>query len=553
MANTNNTSNLHTTQHLENYLSGIASLLSSVKIKQLQTVSEFTELATAYEKYSAGETNIRSTAIVQKELSDLEKQFQLSFANNTKVRQHTLRLLQGIEYGIINQQDVEAITEDVIFNTPNYWLASALVVIASWLKNDKPAADRALKESLRRDDYNTSLFFVLVLPLLDRDEAALQWLTYFLELQNPFALRREFAVLLETFVFDNYIPGSKALLHTYMQKWLRKVSAKQQLQDEQIVIWNMYFFSSYSFQSSKEFEVLATYSPSWPQIKEAIQFSHSHQPIEKRLITQLDISGLNRKEIKENPSELLNLLISNYSDEELPLQEKIRYNQLLLFNKGNLELTNAVLTVEQKVFTEKQNLLALLSGMAIDPDLYGITPFGCALATAYSAPLIEQSYNKYAIIATNSIPESIGITVNEQVIKTSFGNDKDEQMRNYASFWATVLKNTKARERFNYSNLILPVIVFAIGIWLGQYKWWVGAIPMAIACAILAPYLYKHYNKLKYITAQVKREEIKMGSVFKNCLDAALQTSLLIYQEDEKSTDCKAFLKTITVNDIIED
>jgi hypothetical protein len=65
-------------------------------------------------------------------------------------------ILQGVDTGIISDDTLRHTTEEVMIKAPNYWLAPSLVVLASWIRDDKDTTEKALTESLKRRLQNDS-------------------------------------------------------------------------------------------------------------------------------------------------------------------------------------------------------------------------------------------------------------------------------------------------------------------------------------------------------------------------------------------------------------
>src|SRR5207302_8254436 len=139
-----------------------------------------------------------------------------------EVRRITVGILQATDAGLVRQNTIQNVTEELMLAAPGDWLAPALVSLSSWIKDDRPLAEKAMKTAINRDDYKTSLFFSLVCRRACRSEAAAKWLTRYFHTQNPMSLDREVVVMLDALA--NGVFGGSALKEcsTKSEEWERE-------------------------------------------------------------------------------------------------------------------------------------------------------------------------------------------------------------------------------------------------------------------------------------------------------------------------------------------
>src|SRR5690606_37098083 len=145
--------------------------------------------------------------------------------------------LQSVDTGVVGADTLKFTTEEVMIKAPGYWLAPALVALAAWVRNDKDNNEKALNEALKRNDYKTTLFFMLVMRRLSRNEASLRWLERYFIHQNPHHLDREFIVVLEAVTTGVFPPAARQFLMRNIKNWLDQLTQSDSFINEQKIQW----------------------------------------------------------------------------------------------------------------------------------------------------------------------------------------------------------------------------------------------------------------------------------------------------------------------------
>lgn len=147
-------------------MSGVHSELGSLNFKQDQLESELTKLADAFADFVEADLKHKSLQLAETRQGNLKQDLQIKFGYYAEVRRMATGILQGVDTGVVSDETLKYTTEEVMIKAPGYWLAPALVALASWIRNDKNVNEKALNEALKRDDYKTTLFFMLVMRSL---------------------------------------------------------------------------------------------------------------------------------------------------------------------------------------------------------------------------------------------------------------------------------------------------------------------------------------------------------------------------------------------------
>src|SRR5687768_16148258 len=178
-------------------LNGVNSELGSLNVKHDLLENELDQLIEAFKAFVKEDRKHKSLQLAETRVGNLRQELQIKYGYYAEVRRMATGILQGVDTGVVRDDTLKFTTEEVMIKAPGYWLAPALVALASWIRNDKTTSEKALNESLKRDDYKTTLLFMLIMRRLNRSEASLKWLERYFMHQNPYDLDREFIIVLE--------------------------------------------------------------------------------------------------------------------------------------------------------------------------------------------------------------------------------------------------------------------------------------------------------------------------------------------------------------------
>ncbi|MBZ0252378.1 MAG: hypothetical protein K8I02_03470, partial [Candidatus Methylomirabilis sp.] len=184
-------------ERVDNRTIEIDSQVDALSGHQIELRNELQNLAQAFREFVAADKHAKALQLAETRIVKVRQEIETRFGFYGVVRRRATGILQGIDSGVVTHDVVRNLTEDMMVSAPGYWLAPALVALASWARDDQRLAARALDEALIRDSFRTSLFFALVTRRLRRDVASASWLTQYFRHQDPMALDREFMVLLD--------------------------------------------------------------------------------------------------------------------------------------------------------------------------------------------------------------------------------------------------------------------------------------------------------------------------------------------------------------------
>lgn len=205
-------------------MTGVHSELIRINFKQDNLESELTKLADAFADFVKADLKHKSLQLAETRQGNLKQDLQIKFGYYAEVRRMAAGILQGVDTGVISDDTLRFTTEEVMIKAPGYWLAPALVALAAWIRNDKNTNQNALNEALKRDDYKTTLFFMLIMRRLTRNDASLKWLERYFMHQNPHDLDREFIIILEGVTTGVFPPAARQLMMSIVKGWLDQLT-----------------------------------------------------------------------------------------------------------------------------------------------------------------------------------------------------------------------------------------------------------------------------------------------------------------------------------------
>ena len=123
----------------------------SINVDQVDTkVNKVTDsVKTIEDEIKNFMVEIRGTTIVSNAKQSImmsQEELNKQYGHYDNVRRKINGIFQATDINAVRKSTIENISEQVIIDTPNYWLAPALVSLCAWLTDNKDLATRALKD-----------------------------------------------------------------------------------------------------------------------------------------------------------------------------------------------------------------------------------------------------------------------------------------------------------------------------------------------------------------------------------------------------------------------
>jgi len=509
------------------------------------------ELARLYAEFSdfvANDTRHKALQLAETRVGNFRQELQIRFGYYADVRKMATGILQGADTGIVSDTSLQLTTEEVMIKAPGYWLAPALIVIAGWLRNDTAVTEKALAEAIRRNDYKTTLFFMLIMRRLDRREASLKWLERYFLHQSPHALNREFIVILEGITLGIFSPASRQLMDNYIKEWMAALTNGDQFVEEQKRQWRL-FFLAMSGRHHPAYPLLEKHADNWSLLREGEQNAASYELLQTHF-AEIFKSSDHYSSVAEQLDILLNKLVTEFDDEELPLREQLRLNECIIEEDGNVAVARVKADAEKNIFQEQVDFLQLLTNAAFNPELAGVNRATQALAVATSQSWITEEFDTFVAINRQSVPLEINLSIDGFKCQTRGGENEQELLVTQELYYDNLRASRLRALDFPYMEIITAIVVAGGGIWaLVNHQPLVCCILSIVAVLICWNSIDSHGKKKKKIVEDIAGQRQKASEVLRGCLAEATHYRHNYAQKDEHATGLRNFLTSLQASE----
>ncbi len=529
-------------------LSGVHSEMGSLNYKQDILESELVKLADAFADFVEADLKHKSLQLAETRQGNLKQDLQIKFGYYAEVRRMATGILQGVDSGIVSDETLKYTTEEVMIKAPGYWLAPALVALAAWIRNDKSTNGKALSEALKRDDYKTTLFFMLVMRRLTRNEASLKWLERYFMHQNPQDLDREFIIILEAVTTGVFPPAARQLMMSNVKGWLQQLTQGDSFINEQKAQWVSFFEASGPVPEGN-YPLLDKFASNWGVLETSLKEAKTHEILKTHFKEIISTSTDFSKGVKIQLDEILSLLVTNFDDEELPLQEQVRLNQLIIQLDGDKNAAQAIMDAEKHIFDEKVDFLQLLTNASFNPELTGATKVTQALAVSISQPWIVEAHDTFTAQSRNKIPQEIELDVDGFTAKTKDGSDENELISKQDYFYKNILETELNNVAYPYGGVIIGALICLLGLWAFTIHFVAGLVGLGIGGVLIWNNIKNYNTTRENITENVEERKRKAKEVMRGCVAEAVDYRKELSREDANAEALRQLLKSITPED----
>lgn len=415
-------------QSLEAVESNVGTVNDNVKV----VYDEIGSLARDFHNFVQVQMRANAKSNAQQKLIQIRQEMEKKFGHYDIVRRTTTGILQADDIGIVKRDTISNATEELMISTPGYWLAPCLVALAAWINDQPELAERALKEGIKRNDEKTSLFFALICRRADRKAAALKWTQRYLANQDEENLDRKAVIILDAFASGLLGADSEGVISRQMDEWLKHLIEKPGFVEQQTRQWSDAINLKRKPLEEDDYTYLRKYSKTWPVLQDIMEGAALHAEIFNYFIAIFEQEG-STDSLKAQLDEILNSLVSDFDDEELPLRKEEKYNQLIVDFDGDEDRAQRNMTIEQTVFEERKDFTQLLTDAAMKPESSHAGVSTQKLAIALSKDWVSNAYNDVTAQNRMKIPNEIEINVDTFNDKTTNGQNEAELVERFAS------------------------------------------------------------------------------------------------------------------------
>ena len=358
-------------------------------------------------------------------LVQIRQELEKKYGHYDIVRRTTTGILQADDIGIVKKDTISNATEELMISTPNYWLAPCLVALAAWINDQPELAEKALREGIKRNDEKTSLFFALICRRADRKSAALKWTQRYLANQDEENLDRKTVIVLDAFASGLLGADSEGVISKQMGEWLEHLADKPGFVEQQTNQWSEAINLKRKPLEANDYTYLRKYSKTWPVLQDIMEGAMLHAEILEYFTTIFEQEA-STDSLKAQLDEILNSLVSDFDDEELPLRKEEKFEQFVIDFDGDEQRARQNMAVEQTAFETHKDFTQLLTDAAMKPESSHANVSTQKLAIALSKDWISNAYNDVTAQNRMKIPNEIEINVDTFNDKTTDGQNENE-------------------------------------------------------------------------------------------------------------------------------
>jgi hypothetical protein len=484
-------------------------------------------------------------------LVKLRQELDKKYGHYDIVRRTTIGILQADDLGIVKKDTISNATEELMISTPGYWLAPCLVALAAWINDQPELAEKALKEGIKRNDEKTSLFFALICRRADRKDACLKWTQRYLANQDEENLDRKTVIVLDAFASGLLGADTEGAISRQMNEWLSHLEEKTGFTERQTQQWSDAINSKRKPIDATAYPYLRKYSKTWPVLQDILEGANLHAEMLGYLAAIFEQEA-STSTVKAQLDEILDSLVTDFDDEELPLRKEEKFEQFVADFGGDENRARQNMTVEQSAFDVHKDFTQLLTDAGMKPESSHSSISTQKFALALSKEWVANAYNDVVAQNRMKIPNEIEINVDTFNDKTTDGQNETELLSKFNSLVDSEKQNVLAQctlsgfEKFclygGGAIAAIGVVMLIVNIFLG-----------AIATIAGAGMIINHFSKKKKIEANkqnIEREfeekKDKGSQVIRATLAEVVDFRVEFNEKDGESQKVIDFLDQIT-------
>ena len=387
--------------------------------------NEVEKLAIEFREYVEMQSLANRKAEAKMNLSAIRDKLKDNFGHYDIVRRTATGILQANDLAIVKSSMLSHVTEKQMIETPNYWLTPCLVALSAWINDDKALAERALAEGIRRNDEKTSLFFGLICRRIGRESSSLKWFARYLEAQDEEKLDRKAVIVLDAFASGLLGNDTENFVYQQIQEWMSNLEAKPGFTEKQLDNWKNAINSKRVPLQKGLYPYLEKYSNTWDNLKDVLEGANLNNDLYeyfKKVFEQKEET----KKLKVELDKILDSLVTEFDEEELPLKREEQFEELVVKYNGSESRANAQMALEKSVYDDYRDFMQLLTDASMNPEESKSSVATQKFATALSRNNIVTAFNDVVAQNRMNVPYEIEINVDTFNDKTQDGEDEEE-------------------------------------------------------------------------------------------------------------------------------
>lgn len=408
--------------------SNVGAVNSNIKV----VYDEIGSLAKEFHDFVSVQQRANRLNQAETRLVKIRQELEKKYGHYDIVRRTTTGILQANDIGIVKKDTISNATEELMISTPGYWLAPCLVALAAWINDQPELAEKAIKEGIKRNDEKTSLFFALICRRADRKEACLKWTQRYLANQDEENLDRKTIIVLDAFASGLFGADTEGVISRQMNEWLQHLEEKPGFTEKQTQQWSEAINLKRKPIDTSSYTYLRKYSKTWPVLEDILEGAHLHAEMLEYLIGIFE-QKVSTATVREQLDDILDSLVTDFDDEELPLRKEEKFEQFIVDFRGDESRARQNMNVEQTAFETHKDFTQLLTDAAMKPETAHSSVSTQKFAFALSRDWVMNAYNDVVAQNRMKIPNEIEINVDTFNDTTVDGQNENELLERFST------------------------------------------------------------------------------------------------------------------------
>ncbi len=357
------------------------------------------------------------------EIIRVRQEVEQRFGHHQQVRDAMLGILQAVDSGIVSQESIGRVSEELMINTPEYWLAPCVVALAYWIQNDKAMAYKALKVGFDRDSEKTSLLFAIICRRNGHTDACFKWLQLYLSQQKAKDMNQNVMAFVEAYANGIFGNDKDKICEDTITSWMDELKEVPGFDESQKSYWKK-FFNTKGLQAryrSDAYTVLSEMSNDFGKIDAfvgRITSVHNKGGAKDQIFEKLyaELTPEEIRKLREAVDANLKRLVKEYSsNEETALRdEELKYELIKRYAGDEKRAVREIEALQRSRFSAPVNFAQRLQDAILDestPDSIAGKKTAIYLLKEY----IIDAYAEYITEHKDAYPETIDLHINKKV------------------------------------------------------------------------------------------------------------------------------------------
>jgi hypothetical protein len=444
---------------------GVAGLIADLAVAHAQTKAGVDALSADLAAFRKWTRQAQTIQWAQTRLGVLGQQREHKFGHLARVRQLATGMANAIGSGIVSKALLTELAAATTVGDSRFWLPPALQAFAAWVGDDRPLAEAALKEAIRRSDAKTAMFFALIARRCGRQDATSRWLKRYFQCQHPTALDRDVVVMLNGMAAGVFGAAALSDCLVVCRNWFTELEAEPGFQHQQVQRWKDALDQMGVAPTPTEYPELRKHSPSWSGLDTALTRARRHQALLTTLQQVFDGDLVVSPRLTASVDELLDALVGDHDPDEIPLEREAARLEALI-RSGDEDEADREMRTRDAGFGAKQDFATLLGSIAMHPEDVGANEGAQRYAVALSKHWILEANDDLTARDRLETPSAIALEIGAWKGATTDGADEEQLVAALRERYAALARE---RGRFLQEPATIGVAMAAAGLayWAG--------------------------------------------------------------------------------------